>query len=170
MPVIWKDVQGYEGKYIVSSDGQVYSMITKRMLHPSVCKGYAVVSLYHGGSVKNCKVHRLVAAAFLPNPDGKPTVNHIDENKLNNRVTNLEWATNDEQNTHGTRLVRAAMTKSRKIEQQSLNGEPIRTCPSMAAVERETGIRRGNIWACCEGRIKSAGGFIWKRSKENEFT
>lgn len=165
MSVVWKDVPGYEGKYLVSNDGQVYSRVTSRMLCPSICRGYAVVSLYRGREVKNCKVHRLVALAFLPNPDGKQTVNHIDENKLNNCATNLEWATIAEQNRHGTRVVRAARAKSREIEQYSPSGELIRAWPSMAAVERVLGIRRGNIWACCEGRIASAGGFIWKRSQ-----
>lgn len=112
----WRDVVGFEGLYQVSNLGQVlslprvvgsgkYARKTKsRIRKQSIETGYAMVELYRSdGTKKMCLVHRLVAEAFIPNPDGKPTVNHIDGNKLNNHVQNLEWATQGENNEHALR-------------------------------------------------------------------
>lgn len=106
MKEIWKDIEGYEGLYQVSNYGNVKSMertIYKRkcktiMKTPSLSgKGYLKTSLCKNGKIKYAFIHRLVAQAFIPNPENKPTVDHIDRNKLNNNVNNLRWATYTEQ-------------------------------------------------------------------------
>lgn len=103
---IWRDIQGYDGLYQVSSWGRVRSWYSC-ILHPEVTKkGYLRVDLYDAdGNRKHKKVHRLVANAFIPNSDGKPQVNHKDGNKKNNSVTNLEWVTDAENKDHRKELL-----------------------------------------------------------------
>lgn len=91
-----REIPGYE-QYLVTTWGRVYNTETKQFLKPYLHhKGYLRVDLYKGNERRHFKVHRLVAAAFIPNPEGKPQVNHIDGNKQNNSITNLEWVTNKE--------------------------------------------------------------------------
>ena len=110
---IWKDIEGYEGLYQVSTYGNIKSLpkvrrngtgtyIQKeRLLKPSnTSTGYKKVELCKDGKRKGFKVHRLVAIAFIPNPDNKPEVNHIDGNKINNNIDNLEWVTSSEKTIH----------------------------------------------------------------------
>jgi len=103
---MWKEIKDFEGLYLVSDDGRVKSLQTYRGTKPKIKepylgkRGYYVVDLSKRGYRKNVKVHRLVALAFIPNPDNKPQVNHIDGDKLNNHVSNLEWATCLENNRH----------------------------------------------------------------------
>lgn len=94
MEEIWKDIKDYEGLYQVSSFGRVKSFYTNRILKGSEDSwGYLQVKLYKNGIKSNKKMHRLVAQSFIPNPENKPEVNHIDENKTNNKLSNLEWST-----------------------------------------------------------------------------
>lgn len=106
---IWKDIHGYEGEYQVSNTGQVRSL---NYLHTGEVKplkqntdgnGYKVVTLYKNGKKKTCRVHRLVAIVFLPNPNNLPMVNHKDEHPSNNNVNNLEWCTSEYNNNYGTK-------------------------------------------------------------------
>lgn len=101
---IWKPIDGY-APYMVSSWGRVMNGQTGNVLapHPNK-KGYLRVDLYLDGEKKHKRVNRLVAQAFIPNPDGLPQVNHIDGNKQNNSVTNLEWCTNDDNNKHRQKI------------------------------------------------------------------
>ncbi|MCM6931239.1 NUMOD4 motif-containing HNH endonuclease [Enterococcus italicus] len=118
---IWKDISGYEGLYQVSNFGRVKSLARKvprsggklhsvkeTMKTPSKRKGYLLVNLSKLGIKKRVSIHRLVALAFIDNPSDKPEVNHIDENKENNYVHNLEWVTAKENSNHGTRNERIA--------------------------------------------------------------
>ena len=104
---LWKDIKGYEGIYRVSNMGNVWSVRRERCLSPQRHKSgsgvYLVVKLSLNGVVKSYKVHRLVAQAFIPNPDNKPQVNHKNENTLSNYASNLEWVTNKENANWGTR-------------------------------------------------------------------
>lgn len=111
---VWKDIEGYEGLYQVSTCGNIKSLAKPRkngngrsyiqkekLLKQSfTTTGYKKVELYKDGKRKSFKVHRLVAIAFIPNPDNKPEVNHIDGNKINNNIDNLEWVTSSENSIH----------------------------------------------------------------------
>ena len=107
----WADVLGYEGLYSVSTDGQVYTYKYKKILKPRRKRGYLNVSLSKNKKRKEFKVHRLVATAFIPNTNNKEQVNHIDGDKNNNEVTNLEWVTQSENITHSYGLGLHSTTK-----------------------------------------------------------
>lgn len=92
---IWKDIEGYDGAYQISNFGRVYSNKRNKVLKPSKGeKGYLTVWLSNKGKGNHIKIHRLVAAAFIPNPDNLPQINHKDEDKTNNHVGNLEYCDN----------------------------------------------------------------------------
>lgn len=109
MEEIWKPVVGYEGLYEVSSYGRV-RRVNKDLLKLQNVKGYNQVCLYKNGISTGLRVHRLVAQAFLPNPDNLPQVNHKDEDKTNNNVDNLEWCDNKYNNNYGTKIERHKQT------------------------------------------------------------
>ncbi len=98
----WRYIDGYYLVYKISNYGEVYSCISNRVIKPILCTthGYYKVNLYYATERTTYKVHRLVAAAFIPNPECKPQVNHIDSNRLNNIVSNIEWATAQENMDH----------------------------------------------------------------------
>ena len=106
MKEIWKDIQGYEGLYQVSNLGRIKRVWCKpKILTPKPNKkGYLRIYFYKGKNKKFLRVHRLVAQAFIPNPENKPQINHIDGNKSNNCVSNLEWVTNDENYKHALKM------------------------------------------------------------------
>lgn len=98
---IWKDVNGYEGLYLVSRDGQIKGIKSGKILKQCVAKsGYKIVGLCSHGVRKNVQVHRIIALAFLQNSQNKPEVNHKDGCKTNNAIENLEWATRQENSQH----------------------------------------------------------------------
>lgn len=161
---IWQDIEGYKGLYQVSDLGQVKSFCNgkERVLSAGKTKhGYLTVSLWKDGKKKVCYVHRLVAHAFLPNPDGLTEVNHIDECKTNNVVSNLEWCSHKYNMNHGTRNERAAKARSKAVYQYTLDGSLVRSYPSVMEAERRAGYSQGFISACCNGKYKQAYGYIW---------
>ena len=107
---IWKDIEGYEGYYQVSNMGRVYSVKNKMLLKQHLKQGYFECVLYKNGDRKYIQSHRLVAITFIPNPDGLPQVNHKDENKQNNCVSNLEWCTAEYNINYGSRTERATQS------------------------------------------------------------
>ena len=116
------DVKGYEGLYAVTTCGKVWSYRRHKFMKLSTDRdGYKVVNLSRDGSYKQFKVHRLVAEAYVPNPEAKLEVNHIDEDKSNNCVNNLEWATRYENINHGTRNARARQTIINNIKKGACN-------------------------------------------------
>lgn len=169
MKEVWKDIKDYEGLYQVSNWGRVKSLNYNRtgkaevMIPRKTKKGYLLVQLSKNGKKKTCSVHRLVAGAFLDNPEGKPEINHIDENKENNRVDNLEWIWHKDNCNHGTRNERMTKTKSKPILQLSLTGDLIKEWDSTQECGRN-GFSQGNVSECCNGKRKSHKGFIWKYS------
>lgn len=171
----WRDVAGYEGRYQVSSMGRVKSLerkvpkgygertVKERILKPKTDRyGYLIVGLYAGGKIRTFLVHRLVCEAFRENPEGKPQVNHINEDKTDNRASNLEWCTAKENTNHGSRNERIAKSREKPIGQYKLDGQLIKVWPSAIEVERQTEFSQGYIWGAANGKHKQAYGFIWK--------
>ena len=156
-------IEGFE-KYEVSNLGKIRNIKSGRILKPQLDKdGYLTHNLYGYDKQKYLLLHRIIATAFIDNPEGKPCVNHIDENKLNNDLRNLEWCTVRENNIHGTRTKRAAEKLSQKVIQLDLNDNVLNEFESMVQAERETGVSRRSIGRCCNGKLKSSRGYKWKR-------
>jgi len=132
--------------------------------------GYYQTSIYVNSSIKKTvNVHRLVAEAFIPNPENKATVNHKDGNKANNNVFNLEWSTQKENNEHAFRtgLKKALKGDDNKLSKPVIQldkaGNVLNRFPSMNDAQIKTGIAGTNISECCRHRSqKTAGGYIWK--------
>ena len=157
---VWKEILGYNGRYKVSNNGRVINNKGRILKVDINQKGYARVQLTKDGKKTNAKVHRLVANAFIPNPYNLPQVNHINEDKLDNRVGNLCWVdnrTNMMLNTNRT-------CRRRPVEAYAIDGKKIGSFKSIAAASRATGIDRYSISAACLGTQKVAGGCIWKFS------
>lgn len=112
---MWKWIFGYKNLYKISNTGKVKSIRNNKILKPSISQGYYFVILQKNGQKKFKQVHRLVAKAFIPNPKRYPVINHKDENKLNNKVSNLEWCTIKYNTNYGTcRLKISNNLKGRK--------------------------------------------------------
>lgn len=127
------------------------------------------MSLCKDGKVKQPTVHRLVAEAFIPNPNNLDTVNHKDEVKTNNVASNLEWLSRTDNNNYGTRNKRIAEAqindpkKSKPVQMlDKTTGELLATFPSQSEASRVTGVAFQNISSCCNGKLKSTGGYVWR--------
>ena len=154
-------VVGFEN-YEVSNLGRVRNIKSGIVLKPQLRRdGYLMQGLWKNNKKKHLLLHRIVAIAFIDNPDEKPCVNHIDENKTNNDLSNLEWCTIRENINHGTRTKRSAEKRSKKVVQLDLDDNVLNEFKSMVQAERETGVPRSNISSCCNGKLKSSGGFKW---------
>ena len=170
---IWKDIKGFEGLYQISSLGRVKSLLKfyPRLFNPTTNKlGYGIVTLTKNKRSKSFYVHKLVAEAFIPNPNNYPCINHKDENPSNNCVENLEWCTYKYNSNYGTRNERISKIKGRPVNQYTLDGKFIKTYSCAPVAGRETHISRVNIWKCCiskEGRT-TCGGYMWKYADEED--
>lgn len=184
--VVWKSIKGYEAHYEVSNTGLVKSFKRNKngiILKPIADrKGYLRVPLCKNGKEKRYFIHRLVAEAFIPNPENKPQVNHINENKADNHVENLEWCTQTENINWGkgsiarkekcTRMCRElgkrtymqANEKHRmKIIQKDINGNIVNTFDSQVEAAKALKLQRSSISQCINGKRKSTGGFTFER-------
>lgn len=160
--MLMREIDGYEG-YWVSEDGYVYSRKFGKVIElkgKKNSRGYLYVGLYNSGSRKFFRVNRLVAIAFIPNPENKPQVNHKDGDKLSNCVSNLEWCTGSENVLHAFREL-GRKSRDKEISQYSIDGDFIATFPSASEASRKNGVNIGNISYCANGRIKTAGGYKW---------
>lgn len=167
MKEIWKDINGYEGLYQVSNLGNVRSLnyrgrgytknlVTKRMGE------YLGVCLCNGvGKPKYIYAHRLVALHFVDGYRDGLTVNHLNENKWDNRAKNLEWCTQRENDLYGTGRERSNKSHKKPIEQLDMNGNAIR-CFGGANETREVGFRPSLVTACCKGKAQTHGGYKWR--------
>ena len=188
----WKtavyDGEIYEGLYKVSNLGKILSLNYNHTGKPKLRKpaedkdGYLKVGLSKNGETKWCLVHRLVAETFLPNPEGKPCINHKIQGKKGKKInmvffnedgtidkerTTIEWVTYKENNDYGTHneKISKAMTngkKSKPVLQFTLDGEFLREWPSTREIERQLGFDSSAVCRCCNGKQKTSYGYIWK--------
>ena len=161
---VWKDVAGYEGYYKVSNKGNVFSVgrrgadgrkyggTTLKPAHNG--RGYFYVALYKNGTSERKSVHRIVAEAFIPNPNGFSEVNHKDEIKTNNYVENLEWCTRKYNVNYGTAIERATQTQSKKVMAVNVETGEVLTFNSINEAGRK-GYNSGNVSLACRGIYKS---------------
>lgn len=166
MKEIWRDIEGFGDCYQVSNRGIVKSLKfgKERIMKAKKDKGYLRVGLRKDGKQKFYMVHRLVALAFLPNPENLPEINHIDEDKTNNRVENLEWCSAKYNTNYGSRTKKAteSNTNHQNMSKKVLCVETGKIYPSAHQVERDLGFLNGNISAACNGKYKQAYGFHWR--------
>ena len=169
----WKNIEGFNG-YQVSNEGKVKSLNYNHTKKERILKsekdkdGYLQVVLYKNGKPVMKKVHRLVAQAFLENPQNLPQVNHKDECKTNNSVDNLEFCDNKYNINYGSRTQKCAEkqlnhpTKSKRVDQiNAQTGEVIRQWESTREAGRN-GFKQNHVSDCARGAIKQYKGFIWK--------
>lgn len=187
---IWKDIEGYEGRYQVSNKGRVKSLpkTTQSVFNGVICtreyperiltpidtksdtsKGYVRVHIGSGHGKRVLKlIHRLVASAFIPNPNNFRVVNHKDEDKTNNNVNNLEWCTHEYNCAYGTARYRIGKAHinhpkmSKRVAQHNPEGELIRVFPSIREACRKLGINNGNLTEVLKGKRRTCGGYVWK--------
>ena len=192
----WKDIKGYEGLYQISNEGRVKSLqreivykdgrkkvLEEKILHNFLSDlGYYHVMLSKDGVSKRYKVHRLVAKAFIPNPNNLPIINHKDENPKNNVVDNLEWCTQGYNVRYGTMIERGRQTQfnredlSKEVEQYTLDGDLVETFKSASEIERKyPQFKTASVARCCRGgqilngkwqTITSYKGYMWKYKNE----
>lgn len=180
----WRMIPGFGDKYLVSSAGMVKNGKTGQVLKPILKNdGYLAVHLSHKNKAQMVFIHRLVAEAFIPNPQNLPVVNHIDGNKANPSVENLEWVSFSENSNHAYRtglshvsdkckmaVSKVAAENGRKttsllVVQLDNDNKIIQKYPSIREAERSTGIPRSNIRRACKRDGYRAGGYKWKMAK-----
>ena len=195
---IWKPIEGYENLYEVSTLGQIRSLdrvITDnnkrvRVFKSKIIKtyqgrdGYWRVNLYKNGILKHFLVHRLVAKAFIPNPNNLPYINHKDENPSNPIYTNLEWCTHQYNMNYGTIKERSSIshtgkkqtieqinkviaTKIKPVNQYTKEGILVKVWNSMKEACIELNIQSSSLTRCCQGKRKTAGGYKWEYNQTN---
>ena len=190
MVEIWKDIPGFPG-YQVSNLGNVRSLdrykvkwnryknvrtlLKGRNLKKHILRDYYAVCLWQNGKMYNKQIHRLVAISFLDNKQNLPCINHIDGNKLNNNVSNLEWCSYSYNTKEAYRLglkkvsqkmlenvKKLGLSSGKKVVQKDFEGNIIKTFNSGREASIKTGINQGNISLCCNGKRKSIGGYLWE--------
>lgn len=176
MTEIWKNIEGFEGIYQISNLGRVRSTHARRKLNdgyfilkPLPQDGYLAYTLYDNKHKKRrFLAHRLVALAFIPNPNNYPQVNHKDENKSNNCVDNLEWCTSYYNNNYGTAKIRASIAKGIPIEQYTEDGFYLASYCSTKVAARLLGFSAAGIAHACRGNAAYglAYGYRWKYAKK----
>lgn len=176
----WKDIEGFEGIYKVSTFGRIKSLrricrantCGKREVYEkilSACKsknGYLTVVLCNKGKKRSLAVHRIVAKTFIKNFGNKKEVNHKDENKTNNRIDNLEWCDRVYNSTYGSSIEKSAIKKYKPVDIiEEKSGKVLKSFISIKSAAEETGISNKNISSACNKNRRSAGGYCWRFSK-----
>lgn len=179
---IWKEIPGYEGLYEVSNYGQIRSIkrlekcgnktrIRKeRILKQSLRRGYLFVSLCKNGEKENVVIHRIVALLFIPNPENKPCIDHIDGDRANNHADNLRWVTAKENsnnyNAPNTYKGKKINKGGKAVLQYDLEGNFIKEWVTTMEIQRQLNYHRSNISNCCNGLVKTAYNYIWRYKNE----
>jgi hypothetical protein len=164
---IWKNIEGYEGLYQVSNLGRVRSLNykntgRKKILSAGKTKGgYLHVVLCKNGKLSCKYIHRLVAEAFIPNPNNLPEINHKSEDKTLNTVKSLEWCDRVYNINYGSGIKRGAQNRQKPIKQMTLDGILITIWPS-AREAKKNGYSYNSIVNCCLGRQQTHQGYKWK--------
>lgn len=172
----WKDIKGYEGIYQVSNQGNVKSLDryilgedeVKYFRKGTLIKFYETNGYLRVNLHKNCKtekmlVHRIVAMAFIPNPNNLPEINHMDENRKNNYASNLEWCDRNYNLHYGTCMERRINSMPKKeFYQKDMNGNIIKKWRGLKEFERKTGMYARMVRKCCKGEKKSYKGYLWE--------
>lgn len=167
----WRDIAGFEGYYQISNLGRVKSLKRGRCskeklrVFAKAPNGYFRMVLSVGNVRKTISAHRAVAEAFIPNPMGFETVNHIDFDKSNNSVGNLEWVSVQDNIGHACQH---GKHYRKQVVQCDLQGNPIKVWESAYKVEQKLGYFSTLISRCCRGKQKTHKGFIWKFYEDNE--
>ena len=171
---IWKPIKGYEDRYMVSTKGRIKSIervvigkdgisrrVNEKIKEPTLSPiGYYVVSLWKGNSSRLEYVHRLIATAFIKNPNNYPHINHKDGNKRNNSLENLEWCTHEQNLRHAREH---GLFKSRNIAAvDPITFKVIKVYWNAAIAAKETGASRNVICRCCRENHGKSGGIIWR--------
>lgn len=174
MKEIWKDIENYEGLYQVSNLGRIKSfprngtIKQERILKQTIDNnGYLIVGLHKNNKAKKVCVHWLVANAFIPKKETDEVINHIDGNKLNNTLNNLERCTQSHNVKESIRLGLQIPHNEKPVMQYDLQENFVKEWKSACEAERQLKISQANISACCRGVRKTTGKFIWRFKEEN---
>ena len=164
LKAMWKKFiyEGQETDYSVSTEGEVRKDTTNYILSQSSQQDYKFVGLIINGKQKRMRVHRMVALAFIDNPDNKPYVNHINGNRSDNNVENLEWVTPSENTQHAVDTGLFKSGRARAVVQYNLNGEQMATFESASEAARQTGGSQSKITMCCRRQRDSANDYQWR--------
>ena len=161
---MWKKFiyEGQETDYSVSTEGEVRKDTTNYILSQSSQQDYKFVGLIINGKQKRMRVHRMVALTFIDNPDNKPYVNHINGNRSDNNVENLEWVTPSENTQHAVNTGLFKSGRTRAVIQYNLNGEQMATFESATEAARQTGGSQSKITMCWRRQRDSANDYQWR--------
>ena len=161
---MWKKFiyEGQETDYSVSTEGEVRKDTTNYILSQSSQQDYKFVGLIINGKQKRMRVHRMVALTFIDNPDNKPYVNHINGNRSDNNVENLEWVTPSENTQHAVDTGLFKSSRARAVVQYNLNGEQMATFESASEAARQTRGSQSKITMCCRRQRDSANEYQWR--------
>ena len=164
LKTMWKKFiyEGQETDYSVSTEGEVRKDTTNYILSQSSQQDYKFVGLLINGKQKRMRVHRMVALTFIDNPDNKPYVNHINGNRSDNNVENLEWVTPSENTQHAVNTGLFKSGRNRAVIQYNLNGEQMATFESASEAARQTGGSQSKITMCCRRQRDSANEYQWR--------
>lgn len=165
----WKDAYGFEGFYEVSVSGKVRRVQDKKELKGGVNSyGYVVFHLSKNGKRKMCKGHRLVAQTFIPNPKKLRDVNHIDGDKTNNHISNLEWVSRGKNIKHARNVLKVDYS-AKSVIQVTLEGDLVAVWKDTSTAAKFLKISSQMIGACCKGTAPTAAGHLWYYSESKVF-